>query len=92
MNSFPIVGAMRRVSLGLCLIAGLLVASPVLTSRAAYASGVAQTCSYSQLELATSQSGSGAAAGNEGIAFIIVNDGKTACTLDGYPRWKDPVF
>lgn len=81
--------SLGRIIAGLCLFSGVLVISFTSASETAFASNAAQTCTYGQLEVATTvDSGSGAAAGNEGLAFIIVNDGKTTCTLIGYPKLR----
>ena len=81
--------SLGRIISGLCLVSGLLVISLDSAPMPAFASSTAPTCAYDQLEVATTiDSGSGAAAGNEGLAFIIVNDGRSACTLKGYPKLR----
>jgi hypothetical protein len=58
---------------------------PLWNASPALATGAVPTCSYSQLEVAVAW-GPGAAAGNNGIPFIIANISKSTCTLSGYPR------
>jgi len=78
---------LSRVFLGLTLAFSFpaLAVSPVDTI--AFASTAPSACAFSQLEVAVvSSSGAFAAAGNDGVPFLIVNTRRTACTLEGYPR------
>ena len=63
------------------------ISAPTMLSGTASASmaKVVPECSYDQLEVGV-VSGSGAAAGNIGVPFLIANISKTTCTLRGYPR------
>jgi hypothetical protein len=76
---------MRRMIASTLLLASLLSAAPLAASPVASATTVIPTCSYRQLEVAVAW-GPGAAAGNNGIPFIIINISKTACSLKGYPK------
>jgi hypothetical protein len=64
---------------------GTSFAVPALAS----ATNSIPTCLGTQLEVAVAW-GPGGFAGNIGVPFIIANDGKSACTLEGYPRLKIP--
>lgn len=76
-----------RVIVGVMLMLSLSGLAAFTVTKFASASTVVPTCAYSQLEIATStDSGANAAAGNEGIPFIIVNHSKSTCSLSGYPR------
>jgi hypothetical protein len=55
------------------------------TAASASASTALRTCAYSQLVVAAGW-GPGGFAGNLGIPFVIINTGKTSCTLEGRPR------
>ena len=53
----------------------------------ASASAHPSTCSLGQLEVGVlNQNGADSAAGNEGIAYVVVNISKTLCSLEGYPE------
>jgi hypothetical protein len=67
------------------LVLGMGFAVPAFAS----ATKTIPTCLNSQLEVAVAW-GPGAAAGNIGVPFIIANDGKSACSLKGYPRLSIP--
>ena len=60
----------------------------VANSSVAVASPSIPKCFMSQLKM-TADEGGGAysAAGNQGVAFIFLNMGNTACTLKGYPKF-----
>lgn len=78
----------RRRALAAALLLSSLFGMAVSQSTSvASASTVVPTCSSSQLAVAVASSSGGyAAAGNEGIPFIIVNISKSTCSLKGYPR------
>lgn len=72
------------LSLAIASSCGLSLCS---VTNDASASTLIPTCSFSQLEIAVvSGSGAYAAAGNEGIPFLIVNRSHSACRLVGYPK------
>jgi Domain of unknown function (DUF4232) len=79
--------AVSRIALGVLPLVGSAGAFAVSKSTVAQAATANPTCSTSQLTVAA-DSGSGAysAAGNQGIAFIIINLSHRACSLKGYPR------
>ena len=65
--------------------------SVTTNSSIADASIAVSSCATSQLAVAvavTSSSGANVAAGNVGIPFVIINIGKTTCSLTGYPRLR----
>jgi hypothetical protein len=76
---------MRRIITTDLLIASLMSAVPLTASTVASATSEIPTCSYRQLEVAVAW-GPGAAAGNLGIPFIIINISRSTCSLKGYPR------
>jgi len=80
-------GAKRVAVFGASLAIALPIVAVMIMPEIATASSVPPTCSYNQLEVAVAW-GPGAAAGNVGIPFIIVNMSKSACTLKGYPRLR----
>jgi len=80
-------GAKRVAVIGASLAIALPVVAVMTMPEIATASSVPPTCSYNQLEVAVAW-GPGAAAGNIGIPFLIVNKSESACTLKGYPRLR----
>jgi hypothetical protein len=77
--------AMRRLTAVICLSAAFGPLILLSTVSPALASNTIPTCSFRQLEVAVAW-GPGAAAGNIGIPFIIVNVSRSSCTLTGYPK------
>jgi hypothetical protein len=82
----------RLRELGRSLSAAVMVVSvfglSVTTSSSiASASSDVSSCAANQLAVAVaSSSGAYFAAGNVGIPFVIINIGKTTCSLKGYPE------
>jgi len=79
-------GALSRVLIGVLPLLGLAGMLTFTESTAALASTAISTCSSSQLTVAAYSSGAYSAAGNHGIAFLIVNISKRACSIEGYPK------
>lgn len=81
--------ALCRAAIGLLPLFSSTGILTLTESSAALASTAIPTCSSSQLTIAA-DSGAGAysAAGNQGVAFLIVNISKRACTLQGYPKFR----
>jgi uncharacterized protein DUF4232 len=78
-----------RAITALCLFVSLVAVTFSATSSPASANVDVHVCSSAQLAVAVpSSSGGYAAAGNEGIPFLIVNIGKRECMLEGYPKLK----
>ena len=76
-----------RAITALCLLVSLFAVTLSLNGSPASANVPVRVCSSGQLAVAVASSPGGyAAAGNEGIPFIIVNIGKRECTLEGYPK------
>ncbi len=80
---------LRRGALVGVLCAALL--GPMSPMAAALASATARrppaTCAGGQITVAVeAESGAYAAAGNQGVAYLIVNVSHRACTLRGYPK------
>ena len=78
-------GAMRVVVIGASLAIALPIVAFLIMPETATASSVPLTCRNNQLEVAVGF-GPGAALGNVGIPFIIVNISGSDCTLKGYPK------
>ena len=71
------------------MVLSVLGLSVTTSSSIADASTDVSLCATSQLAVAiASSSGAYFAAGNVGIPFVIVNIGKTTCSLTGYPRLR----
>jgi len=69
------------------LVLGVLGLFMTSSSSVASASSDVTPCAANQLAVAVaSTSGAYFAAGNVGIPFVIINIGKTTCSLKGYPR------
>jgi len=79
-------GALFRVLIGVLPLLGSAGIITLSESTAALASTAISTCSSSQLTVAQYSSGAFSAAGNQGVAFLIVNISKRACSLEGYPK------
>jgi hypothetical protein len=77
--------AKRVVVIGALLAIALPIVAFVIMPETATASSVPPTCRNNQLEVAVGF-GPGAALGNVGIPFIVVNTSGSACTLKGYPK------
>ena len=76
-----------RFTIGGALVMGLVVLLPL--SRSVDASGSPETprCSSSQVNVAVeAASGAYSAAGNHGVAFVVINVSHAACSLEGYPK------
>jgi hypothetical protein len=67
------------------LMSGLTFVSSSIDHTIASASTAIPTCFNNQLEMAVAW-GPGAAAGNVGIPFLIINISKSACAVRGYPK------
>jgi hypothetical protein len=81
--------ALFRVAIGVLPLFGSIGILTFTGSTAALASTAIPTCSSSQLTMAADQgSGAYSAAGNQGVAFLIVNISKRACSLKGYPKFR----
>ena len=78
-------GTKRVVVIGASLAMALPIVALVIMPETATASSVPPTCRNNQLEVAVGF-GPGAALGNVGIPFIIVNISGSDCTLKGYPK------
>lgn len=76
---------MRRCGVLACLLVICMPLIPLSTASPALASNTIPTCSFRQIEVAAAW-GPGAAAGNIGVPFFIVNVSRSACTLAGYPK------
>jgi hypothetical protein len=82
----------RRRELGRALSAAVMMLSGVglsvtSSSSIASASSDMSPCAANHLAVAVvSSSGAYFAAGNVGIPFVIINIGKSTCSLKGYPR------
>ncbi len=76
----------RTLALLLATVSSIGLPLYSVTTDASASTGI-PTCSFSQLEVAVvSSSGAYAAAGNEGIPFLMVNRSHSACRLKGYPK------
>jgi hypothetical protein len=78
-----------KVAFGVLPLLGSVGVLTFTGSTTALASTAISTCSSNQLTV-TADPGTGAysAAGNEGVAFLIVNMSHWACTLKGYPKLR----
>jgi hypothetical protein len=74
----------RLLLAGASLASGMAATAMVSMTRAS-ASTTHPVCLSTQLEVAVAW-GPGAAAGHIGVPFIIINTGKSSCTLEGYPK------
>lgn len=81
-------GAVLRVATGLLTLLGSTGLISLSGSSPALASTAFSTCSSRQLTVAEYSSGAFSGAGNHGVAFLIVNISKRACSLEGYPRFQ----
>ena len=71
------------------MVLSVMGLSVTTSSSIADASIDVSSCATSQLAVAVaSSSGAYFAAGNVGIPFVIINIGKTTCSLTGYPRLR----
>lgn len=85
-RTMPFGSLLRRpICLGLVMISTFAILSGSNVSVVASASPALRTCTYSQLVVAAGW-GPGGFAGNEGIPFVIINTGKTSCSLEGRPK------
>ncbi len=81
---FPLTGGGLAATLVILSVLGCSVTS---NSAIASASSAMKICAASQLAVAVESANGGyAAAGNEGVPFVIVNISRSTCALDGYPR------
>lgn len=76
---------MRKCLAAILVLTFFIPLVPLSIASSAFGSDPISKCSYRQLEVAVAW-GPGAAAGNEGIPFIIANISKSTCTLSGYPK------
>ncbi len=75
----------RATILSLTLVAPLATVINTGTTSGASTPSSVPKCSFRQLEFAVAW-GPGAAAGSDGIPFIIANTSRTSCSLEGYPK------
>ena len=78
-----------RLAIGVVLLFGSTGILSFSETTVALATTAISTCSSNQLTITTDRgSGAYSAAGNQGVAFIIVNTSERACSLRGYPKLR----